>query len=123
MPSKELVRAAEQHYSDVAFWTKVAEVASRAGRKVCHRAFCLYFAARAPETPVWAKTTVAAALGYFIWPLDTLPDLLPVVGFSDDLGALLAAAMTVAAHIKAEHVAQADAAVNHWLGPDSGTEL
>ena len=42
------------------------------------------------DTPQPARFTVLAALTYLIVPLDLIPDLLPVMGFSDDLVALTA---------------------------------
>ena len=43
-----------------------------------------------PDTPQPARLTVLAALTYLLVPLDLIPDLLPVVGFSDDLVAITA---------------------------------
>jgi uncharacterized membrane protein YkvA (DUF1232 family) len=61
--------------------------------------FCLFDA----RTPLWVKTTVAAALAYFIMPVDAIPDFLPIIGLSDDAGVLTAAITAVAAHITPEH--------------------
>lgn len=61
----------------------------------------LYFALQRDETPVWAKTTIVGALGYFISPIDAVPDVIPVVGYSDDLAVLVAAVATVASYIDA----------------------
>ena len=36
------------------------------------------------------KTIVAAALIYFIVPIDTIPDLAPLFGYMDDLGVIMA---------------------------------
>lgn len=41
-----------------------------------------------PTTPPRVKLTMLAALTYLVMPLDLVPDLLPVAGFSDDLVAL-----------------------------------
>ena len=86
-------------YSDNNFWDKVKGFAQAAGSEVLDRAFQLYYAARRPETPVWAKGPIIAALGYFISPFDAIPDLIPFVGFSDDLGVLALAVATVARYI------------------------
>ena len=59
------------------------------------------------DTPVWAKGIIIGALGYFISPVDAIPDIVPVVGYTDDLGALAIALAAIAAHIKDEHVAKA----------------
>lgn len=64
------------------------------------------------DTPIWAKTTIMGALGYFISPLDAIPDITPFVGYSDDLGILVAA---VATHIKDEHVEKAKETLKKWF--------
>lgn len=55
------------------------------GVRVLCPALELYYALRAEETPAWAKAIALSALGYLILPLDASPDLIPVVGFADDL--------------------------------------
>src|SRR4051812_15660417 len=67
----------------------------------------MYFCLLDSRTPIWVKATVAAALAYFILPLDAVPDLLPIVGLSDDASVLAAALTAVAAHITDEHHARA----------------
>ena len=47
-----------------------------------------------PETPSAARLTMLAALSYLLMPADLIPDLLPVAGFSDDLVALTAMAVS-----------------------------
>jgi uncharacterized membrane protein YkvA (DUF1232 family) len=76
----------------------------------------LYYASLSPETPAWAKAVIGGALAYFVLPIDAIPDLLPLVGFTDDLSALAAAAFTVAAHVKLEHHERADETLARWFG-------
>ena len=78
-------------YSDSSFWDKVKKFALTAGKEVIEKALWLYYAAQRPETPKWAKTAIYGALAYFISPIDAIPDITPLVGFTDDLGALAAA--------------------------------
>jgi uncharacterized membrane protein YkvA (DUF1232 family) len=40
--------------------------------------------------PWYRKTIVIAALIYFIAPIDTIPDLTPLLGYLDDLGVITA---------------------------------
>lgn len=62
----------------------------RAGRGLARPALeCLELLLDA-DTPQPARFTVLAALTYLLVPLDLIPDLLPVVGFSDDLVAITA---------------------------------
>jgi len=60
----------------------------RGGRALARPAFeCLELLLDA-NTPPQVRLTVLAALTYLLVPMDLLPDLLPAVGFSDDLVAL-----------------------------------
>ncbi|MVW64172.1 DUF1232 domain-containing protein [Massilia sp. NEAU-DD11] len=102
-------------FDDGSFWSKVKNFAKAAGREVIEKALWLYYAAQAPETPVWAKTAIYAALAYFVMPLDAIPDVVPVVGYTDDLGTLAAAVGTVSMYITADVKAQAQQKLAGWF--------
>lgn len=106
----------EKEFSDDSFWDKVKNVAKAAGEKILEPALKLYYSAQDPDTPIWAKTTVYAALGYFISPIDAIPDITPIVGYSDDLGVLVAATAAIAAYIKEEHTEKAKETLKQWFG-------
>lgn len=105
-----------QQYSEGRFWDKLLRFAKTAGVEVVERALRLYYAAQDPGTPKWAKTVIIAALGYFISPADAIPDIVPLVGYSDDLGVLSLAIATVAMYITPEVKEQARAKMKDWLG-------
>jgi len=102
-------------FDDSGFWSKVKNFAVTAGREVIEKALWLYYAAQAPETPVWAKTAIYGALAYFMMPLDAIPDVMPVVGYTDDLGTLAAAVTTVSMYITADVKAQAQQKLVDWF--------
>ncbi|MBF6616495.1 MAG: DUF1232 domain-containing protein [Candidimonas sp.] len=102
-------------YSDDGFWDKTKKYAKVAGEGVLEPALKMYYAAMDADTPAWAKTTIIAALGYFISPVDAIPDIVPVVGYSDDLGVLAAALAATAVHIKDEHVRKAKETLTKWF--------
>jgi uncharacterized membrane protein YkvA (DUF1232 family) len=89
-------------YTDDGFWTKIKGHAKDAGLAVVGKALELFYTMIESETPVWAKATIAAALGYFISPIDVIPDILPG-GYLDDLG-LLATTLTAVANYVTEQV-------------------
>ncbi len=105
----------QDNYSDNDFWDKVKEYAKSAGESVLELALKLYYAAKDEDTPIWAKTTIYGALGYFILPVDLIPDVLPGVGFTDDLSILSAAVITVAVYIKDEHIKEAKDTLKKWF--------
>jgi uncharacterized membrane protein YkvA (DUF1232 family) len=73
----------------------------------------MYFCMLDPRTPLWVKGTAAAALAYFILPLDAVPDLLPLVGLSDDVTVLTAALSAISAFVTDEHRTKAQAWMAH----------
>lgn len=79
----------EDNYSEKSFFDKIAKYAKMAGTSVIYLALLLYYAALKPGVPLKVKGTVLSALGYFILPLDAISDLIPAVGYSDDLGVLV----------------------------------
>lgn len=105
----------EEAYSEDDFWSKVKNYAKVAGESVLEPALKMYYAAMDSDTPVWAKGIIFAALGYFISPIDAIPDITPVIGYTDDLGVLVAALAAVASHIKEEHTAKARETLKQWF--------
>lgn len=102
-------------FSQESFWQKVRGFAARAGRRVIHSALLLYFCFRDPGTPGWVKASIAGALGYFIFPADAVPDVTPLLGYSDDLGVLTAALTYLATHVKPEHRQRAEEKLKTWF--------
>ncbi|MER3480618.1 MAG: hypothetical protein C4327_09115 [Meiothermus sp.] len=112
-------KAPPSRYSDRSFWKKLRRYARLAGKEVVEKALTLYFTLQDPETPAWAKRVVVGALAYFIIPFDAITDLLPLVGFTDDLGALLTALGTVAMHVKPAHRQRAKEQAEIWFPPEA----
>jgi uncharacterized membrane protein YkvA (DUF1232 family) len=108
-------------FSEEKFWDKVKKYAMKAGKAVVILALTLFNAMKDKDTPVWAKAIIVSALGYFICPLDAIPDITPVVGYSDDLGVLAVAMATVSVYIKEEHRQKAEDTWRGWFG-DIGDE-
>ncbi|MCX0419278.1 YkvA family protein [Clostridium perfringens] len=59
---------------------------------------------------------IIGALGYFIFPIDFLPDIAPIVGYTDDLGLLIPALGAVAFYIDDEVKEQAKKKLKDWFG-------
>lgn len=85
-------------YGEASFRDKLRTAARDAGGAVVERALALRYVAASAETPAWARECAHAALGYFIVPLDAIPDAAPA-GFCDDLAVLATALRAVAAYV------------------------
>lgn len=102
-------------YNEESFWDKLKKFASSAGCNVILKVLTLYYALIDSDTPVWAKTIIIGSLGYFIFPIDAIPDILPFIGYSDDLLVLVSAIAAVELHIKPQHKEEAKQKVKDWF--------
>lgn len=97
------------------FW-KLARFARVAGRMVVERALRLYYAAQDPRTPEWARRVIYAALAYFVIPIDVIPDVVPGIGYTDDLATLVVTLLVVSAYVSPELKVRARAKAEEWFG-------
>ena len=67
-----------------------------------------FYCALDPQTPTKVRGVLLAALAYFVMPVDIIPDIFAVIGFSDDVAVLSAAFAMVRAPIRPSHYAAAD---------------
>jgi uncharacterized membrane protein YkvA (DUF1232 family) len=66
---------------------------------------------RDPRTPIGLKGMLAAALAYVVFPIDLIPDAIPIIGQADDLTVLLLVLdlfiQNAPPEVRAEHAARA----------------
>lgn len=105
----------KKRYSGADFWIKLKLSAKTAGRELVEKSLWLYYAARRPETPIWAKTAVYSALAYFILPTDAIPDFIPITGYTDDMAAIAAAVATISQYIDDNVKALASKKLKSWF--------
>jgi uncharacterized membrane protein YkvA (DUF1232 family) len=75
-------------------------------------AVAMYFCMLDEQTPPWAKAAIAASLGYFLMPVDAIPDVIVGLGFTDDAGVIATTITTVLAVVADRHRQQADKFLN-----------
>ena len=92
----------EQHYNDSSFLDKVTKYGKLIGINALYKAVQLWFVLQKPDVPASTKAVIMGALGYLIAPLDFLPDLMPVLGYTDDFVAITFALMKVQGYIDEE---------------------
>ena len=92
----------QKHYSEKGLLEKIGATFKKAGLKVIYYVLLLYCVLNDENTPMQHKMIIIGALGYFILPVDLIPDFIPVAGFTDDAAALLACLKNVTPGIKAK---------------------
>ena len=112
----QVQRKYPKYYAEETLFEKIRKYAQKAGIRAVFIVLLLYYAFKRKATPIWAKTTILGALGYFVSPIDVLPDITPFVGYSDDLGILMMALVTVAMFINEEVKLLAKSKLKAWFG-------
>jgi len=104
------------YFSDLKLFKKIGKVIKSAGIIVIYPALILYYLFKDSKVPKASKTLIAAALAYFIFPADSIPDLTPVIGYSDDLAILYATISNLMKYITPEILAQVKGKIMEWFG-------
>ena len=108
------------YYSDNRFWKKVERVAKKVGATVLLPVFTLYYMLQDDKVSLQHKAYIVGALGYFILPIDLIPDgILPVIGFTDDIAVMTLVLKLVKDSITPEIKARAIARVSEIIGKDN----
>lgn len=95
------------------FWTKFKRVV--ASLPFAEDLLTVYYCAFDRETPRHVQVSLLGAIAYFVLPFDFIPDVLPVLGFTDDAAVLATAIRIVSSHIRPDHKEAARAALKRVL--------
>ena len=99
------------------FWIKLKKVVGKL--PFAEDLLAAYYCAFDRETPRHVQAALLGAIAYFILPFDFIPDMLPVLGFTDDAAVLATAIRLVSAHILPEHREAARAALKRGIEPEA----
>jgi len=102
------------------FWRKCKRVAARL--PFAEDLLAAYYCAFDRQTPRHVQASLLGAIAYFILPFDFVPDMLPLLGFTDDAAVLATAIRMVAGHITNEHREAARAALKRGIDSVEVTE-
>jgi uncharacterized membrane protein YkvA (DUF1232 family) len=112
-----------KHYSESGFWIKMRKIVANAGAKTLYCALLLFYTMTDKNVPIEKKTMIAGALGYLIFPLDVVPDFIPIAGLSDDLAAMIVVINLVKSCITPEINKKAKAKLKEMIGDFNENEL
>ena len=106
----------DKYFNPQAFWAKLKKYAKIIGRETVYYVLLLYYTMKLPQVSWINKAYIAGALGYLIFPLDFIPDAIPIVGYSDDFAAIMMVFNQVKDSITPEVEAKANEKLNDWFG-------
>jgi len=101
--TKEISDETSSAISERRFKDKLKHACKAAGQETVEKSLLLYYTLRDPATPAWCKGVIVGALTYFISLIDGIPDLTPLLGYTDDLSVMIAALSVLAGHITEEN--------------------
>lgn len=109
------------YYNPKSLFEKIKKFAKKAGMKTIYVVLILYYASFDKSLPTKDRLMVIAAIGYFILPLDFIPDSLPG-GFADDASATLYVVRHIWNNLSEETFQKARIKLSDWFG-ETDTEL
>jgi uncharacterized membrane protein YkvA (DUF1232 family) len=95
------------------FWIKLKKVAGRL--PFIEDLLAAYYCAFDKQTPRHVQVALLGAIAYFVLPFDFIPDMMPVLGFTDDAAVLATVIRLVAVHITDDHREAARAALKRGI--------
>ena len=105
----------KKEYNEKSFFDKLKKVLKVVGVKGVYMLLLLYNTLQRKDIPPKEKSIIIGALGYFILPLDALPDITPIVGYSDDIFALGMAILKVMPYIDDEMKEKSREQIIKWF--------
>lgn len=113
----------EKNFSFSGLMSKIKETAKKAGLRAIYMALLLYYALESPTISVMDKAIIYGALGYFITPIDIVPDILPLIGLSDDIAVLAWAFSRVKHNVNDLTREKAKTKLKIWFGDFDEREI
>lgn len=112
-----------ENYSERGLFSKITGCVKSAGLALIYKALQLFYVAKNPNVPMKIRAAIIAPLGYFISPIDFLPDITPLVGFTDDAGVIAVAMVIAQAYIDDEVKRNAKEKIRSFFGDGAVSEL
>ena len=105
------------------FVDKISKIAKRAGAKLVYAALILYYTLQSEKVSKADKALIIGALGYLISPLDAIPDAIPIVGLTDDVGVLIYVLRKVWVNVEPEIKDRTKERLTKWFDEDEMKEI
>jgi len=103
-------------FSKSKLFEKIGLATKSAGIIVIYPALVLYYLFQDKNVPTRSKTMIIAALAYFIFPIDSIPDITPIIGYSDDIGVLYVTIMQLVKYVTPDILQKVKIRIADWFG-------
>ena len=123
MNDKPLFADYQKYFSVEGLKEKLSSIGKSAGASLVYLVLLLYYVVTDSKLPLKDRAIIYGALGYFILPVDLIPDAMPLVGFSDDMAAVIAALNAIKGNITPEAKARARERLVRWFPSVTDVDL
>lgn len=104
----------EPAFNSSGFFSWLKSSARKVGKTLVEKALVAYYMVLDPAVPKKAKVPLVSALVYLGLPIDAVSDLIPGVGFTDDIAVLAGALALAAVNMRPRHVRAARQTMSGW---------
>ena len=111
-----------KYYKEERLTRKLASLAGKVSSKLLYYVLLLLLLMSDKSIPKKVRLVFMAALGYFILPSDLVADIIPGLGFSDDIAFLTYAISNAAQYITPEIEEKAKEKLDALLNRQNGTD-
>ena len=114
------VKKYEKDYSEEGFWKKIKRHGIKIGAKPIYLSLLLFYSL--PKVSILDKAIIIGSLGYFISPIDLIPDTIPVIGYFDDVSILMLAFYRIHSNIDDETKNKVNEVIYECIGNRTGED-
>ncbi len=104
-----------EYYDELRLADKIKAVGKTVGAKVISYVLIMVILISDKNIPLKVRLVFMAALGYLILPTDLIADLLPAIGFTDDIAFLSYAISNAREYITPEVKGKAKEKLGQWI--------
>lgn len=119
----KIVNQYKNKFKEEFFIPYISKYAGKMGANVFYIALLFFYAFKRQETPAWAKNIIIGLLGYLVSPIDMIPDITPLVGYTDDMSILSFGLVMIAGFINQDIRDKARANIASWFPKQSNLDL
>ena len=108
-----------KYYDELELKDKLKIIGNKIGSKILFYVLIMVVLISDNKIPIKVRLVFMAALGYLILPTDLVADLLPVVGFTDDIAFLSYAISNAREYITPEVTSKAKDKLGKWINNEA----